>query len=73
MFLKSIKKVKVCLIYISTFISVFLITNFSFAAGDKISYPQKNGLFQVLLEPLTEPLNKEVFKFTKKFAQAVMD
>ena len=45
MFLKSIKKVKVCLIYISTFISVFLITNFSFAAGDKISYPQKEWTF----------------------------
>ena len=45
MFLKSIKKVKVCLIYISTFISVFLITNCSFAAGDKISYPQKEWTF----------------------------
>ena len=73
MFLKSIKKVKVCLIYISTFISVFLITNFSFAAGDKISYPQKEWTFQVLLETLTEPFNKEVFKFIRKFVQVVTD
>ena len=73
MFLKLIKTFKVSLVYILTIIYILLGTHLSLAAVIKLLTPQKNGHSLVLLELLIERRNKEAFKFTKKFVQAVMD
>ena len=54
--------------------SMFVLSSkISIAAGEKINYPQLNWSFSSVLALLIELLNKEVFKFTKKFVQDVMD